>query len=276
MDNPLISIVMSVRNGADTIKETIESVIAQTYKNWELIIGDNCSTDNTISIIESFNDPRIRLIQNEFDYGLLYNQLLLRREIKGEFCKGVDDDSYLYPQNLEKELSVLLENKNIAFVTCDTEYITPNGKKISARVPFEKDIITKDEYIRYTLMTARGSIQEGNQTLHRTSLNRNADITMMSKGLPAGLINLYTPYFYIPSLILSHGDLYIIHETLSSNRMQQDSYSLKFNQAKLQVSWIKLLRNDGYKINPLLCIWAHIIIMLRATARKIVFRIFGK
>ena len=88
MNTPLISISMSVRNGADTIRETIESVIAQSYQNWELIISDNCSSDETVSIINSFPDPGIRLIKNEFN--------------KGENTASIDDDSYLEPLNLEK------------------------------------------------------------------------------------------------------------------------------------------------------------------------------
>ncbi|MDR3357030.1 MAG: glycosyltransferase, partial [Spirochaetaceae bacterium] len=68
---------MSVRNGADTISRTIESVIAQTHQNWELLIRDNCSTDNTVQVIKSFEDPRINLIVNKHDKGVFYNFILL-------------------------------------------------------------------------------------------------------------------------------------------------------------------------------------------------------
>jgi glycosyltransferase involved in cell wall biosynthesis len=266
--------MMSVKNGADTIKETIESVIAQTFQDWRLLIGDNCSTDDTVSIIKSFNDERIKLIENEFDHGLIFNQLLLRYGIKTEYFKGIDDDSYLYPENLEKELKILIENKNIAFVTSDMEYITPSGKKVSAAVPFKKDIVTRDEYIKYSLMTGRGSVQEGCQTLHRTKLIKLGDIAIF-QAFNSGLINLYSPYFYVPALLLSHGDLYVIHETLSSGRIDRASYSLKFNQSKLQSAWLKLLQMDGYKINPLLYVWARFMIFARSTARRLAFWFLG-
>jgi glycosyltransferase involved in cell wall biosynthesis len=274
MNEPLITVFMSVKDGASTIKGTIESVIAQTFQDWELLIGDNCSTDETVSIIKSFNDSRIRVIENEYDNGLLYNQMLLRREIKTEYVKGIDDDSYLYPQNLEKELSVLMENKNIAFVTSDMEYITPNGKIISAIVPFRKNIVTRDEYVRYSLMTGRGSVQEGCQTLHRTKLLRLSDYAL-SRAFNSGLVNLYSSYFYVPALILLHGDMYIIRETLSSGKIERNSYSLKFNQSKLQSVWLKLLKMDGYKINPFLYIWARFMIFARSTARRAVFWLLG-
>jgi glycosyltransferase involved in cell wall biosynthesis len=276
VDTPLISIVMSVRNGEDTIKETIESVIAQTYKNWELIIGDNCSTDETVSIIESFTDPRIRLIKNEYDKGAIYNQRLLGEHAHGEYLKPLDDDSYLYPENLEKELNAFLTNENIALVTCDTEYRTPNGKTISARIPFKKDIVSREEYIKYTLKNARGSVQEGNQCLYRTAIFKHIWDRYFSIGLAAGLVNMYSGYFYFPSYELTKGNMYIIRETLSAGRMEANSYSLKYNQAKLQGVWIKLLQLDGYKIPLLLYIWAHIMIFVRSTARRLVFGFLGR
>lgn len=275
VDNPLISIVMSVYNGGNTIKETIASVITQTYKNWELIISDNCSTDNTIDVINSFVDTRIKLIRNDSNKGASLNSIFLLQEAGGEFFKWIDDDSYLYPENLEKEARILIENKDIVFVTCDTEYRIDDGRTVHAKIPFSKDIIKRDEYIKFSLLTGRGSIQEGNQALYRSLYYKSAVYRYMMNGLDAGWVNLYSGYFYVPSSILSNGDLYVIHETLSSGKINRGSYSLKFNQAKLQSAWIKLLQLDGYKINPFLYVWAHLMIFVRSTARRLVFWFLG-
>jgi hypothetical protein len=86
--------------------------------------------------------------------------------IKCEFMKPVDDDSYLYPECLEKQLQILLTRPDIAAVTCGTEYHTPSGKVIPVRIPFKNDIVTRDDYIKFTFTTARGSVQEGNQLLN--------------------------------------------------------------------------------------------------------------
>jgi glycosyltransferase involved in cell wall biosynthesis len=266
---------MSVYNGSDTVKGTIESVISQTYQNWELIIGDNCSTDNTLDIVRSIIDPRIRLICNDVNKGASLNSVMLLQYVKGEYYKWIDDDSYLYPENLEKEARILMNNKNIVFVSCDTEYRVDSEKTIHAKIPFKKNQITRDEYIRFTLLTARGSIQEGNQALYRSDCYIAAVYKYMVNGLDAGLVNLYSGYFYAISVILMHGDLYIIRETLSSGRMEKNSYSLKFNQAKLQSAWIKLLQMDGYKINPFLYIWARFMIFVRSTARRAAFWFLG-
>jgi glycosyltransferase involved in cell wall biosynthesis len=273
---PLISIIMSVRNGADTIKETIESVIAQTYQNWELLIRDNSSTDGTAEIIKSFGDTRINLTVNENDKGSFFNLLLFTAAAKGEYIKAIDDDSYLYPECLEKQVQLLIKRTDIAMVTCDTEYRTPSGKIIAAKIPFADDVVTRDDYIKYTLATARGSVQEGNQLFTRTEFYRYAVDKMMSIGCTSGLINAYSPYFFIPAAILSKGNMFVIRETLSSGIIEANSYSMKLNQAKLMPDWIKLLRLDGYKINPLIYVWARIMIIARSTTRWFAFKLLGR
>jgi glycosyltransferase involved in cell wall biosynthesis len=272
----LISIIMSVRNGADTIKGTIESVIAQTHQNWELLIRDNCSTDNTADIIRSFNEPRINLIVNKHDKGVHYNFLLHQEAVKGEFIKSIDDDSYLYPECLERQLEILLEHPDIAMVTCDTEYHTPIGKRISARIPFKNDVVTRDDYIKFTLKTARGSVQEGNQILTRTEYSKFSLSKEMSIGFAPGLLNAYSVYFYYTAGILTKGNMYVIRETLSAGIIETNSYSLKLNQAKLMPTWIKMLQIEGYKINPFLYIWARVMIIARSAARRLAFWLLGR
>jgi glycosyltransferase involved in cell wall biosynthesis len=276
MNEPLISIIMSVRNGADTIKNTLESILAQTYKNWELCIRDNCSTDGTVEIIGAFRDPRIHLTVNENDKGATCNQLLLIEAARGEYIKLVDDDSYLYPECLAKQARVLMEHPDIALVTCGTEYHTPGGKIIPAKIPFKNDVVTKDDYIKYTLMTARGSVQEGNQLLWRTAVQRFAADKGMSAGFARGLYNGFSSYFYGPYAALLKGNMYVIRETLSAGMMEANSYSLQLNQAKLAGAWIKMLRLDGYKIPPTLYIFAKIMLIVRSSARALVFRFLGR
>jgi glycosyltransferase involved in cell wall biosynthesis len=267
---------MTVRNGADTIRETIVSVIAQTYQDWELLIRDNASTDETVGIIKAFNDPRIRLFLNTADRGGLYNCLLLQQCVQGEYLKQLDDDSYLYPECLEKQIQALLTRPDIAFVSCDTEYRTKSGKTIASKIPLKKDIITQNDYVKFNLLTARGSIQEGNQTLYRTALFKSAYDKYIALGWGGGLINIYSGYFFVPYGAMAGGDLYIIRETLSAGLMEADSLSLKYSQTKLQSAWIKLLRLDNYKINPFLYIWARIMIVVRSTARRMAFWILGR
>ena len=94
---------MTAYNRADFIGEAIESVIASTFKEWELIIVDDCSNDNTLNIARSYElkDSRIRVYQNEQNLGDYPNRNRAASFARGKYIKYVDSDDILYPQGLE-------------------------------------------------------------------------------------------------------------------------------------------------------------------------------
>ena len=85
MNNDLVSIIMPSYNTGGYIKNSIESVLAQTYENWELIIVDDCSTDDTDSIVGQFSDKRIRYLKNEKNSGAAISRNYALREAKGRW-----------------------------------------------------------------------------------------------------------------------------------------------------------------------------------------------
>ena len=107
MDDTLVSIIMPTYNRADYIEETIKSIQAQTYTNWELLIQDDGSTDDTASVIESINDPRI--IYTQFPRtgitGILKNDAL--KKARGRYIAFMDSDDLMKEDRLEKQLDVL-------------------------------------------------------------------------------------------------------------------------------------------------------------------------
>ena len=80
----LVSIVMPAYDNARYVGDTIRSVLAQTYGNWELLFVDDCSTDGTVDIAESFGDPRIRIFRNEKNSGAALSRNRALREAKGK------------------------------------------------------------------------------------------------------------------------------------------------------------------------------------------------
>ena len=106
----LTSIVMPSYNTANYISDSIRSVLAQTYTNWELIIVDDCSTDNSVEIIKSFKDPRIRLLQNEKNSGAAISRNYALREAKGKWVAFLDSDDLWNPEKLEKQIHFMDEN----------------------------------------------------------------------------------------------------------------------------------------------------------------------
>lgn len=134
MNNDLVSIIMPSYNTGGYIKNSIESVLAQTYENWELIIVDDCSTDDTDSIVGQFSDKRIRYLKNEKNSGAAISRNYALREAKGRWIAFLDSDDLWLPEKLEKQIAFM---KNNDYHFSYTRYIEideeskPNGKCVT-------------------------------------------------------------------------------------------------------------------------------------------------
>jgi glycosyltransferase involved in cell wall biosynthesis len=113
---PLVSILMNCFNGEKYLRESIESVLAQTYYNWELIFWDNQSTDNSASIILSYNDHRIKYSYSK-THTLLYEarNLAIEKSL-GCYLAFIDVDDYWNPTKLEKQMLVFSKRPEVAIV----------------------------------------------------------------------------------------------------------------------------------------------------------------
>lgn len=108
--NELVSIIMPSYNTARFIPETIRSVLDQTYTNWELIIVDDCSTDDTDAVVAQFQDPRIRYLKNETNSGAAVSRNYALREAKGRWIAFLDSDDLWLPEKLEKQIAFMERN----------------------------------------------------------------------------------------------------------------------------------------------------------------------
>lgn len=115
----LVSIITPMYKGAALVGATIESVISQTYPNWEMIIVDDCSPDNGdgIKVVESYQkkDNRIKLIASKKNSGSSGSRNIAIREAQGEYIAFLDSDDIWYPEFLERQLT-FMKNKNAALV----------------------------------------------------------------------------------------------------------------------------------------------------------------
>ena len=108
--NGLVSIIMPSYNTGGYIKKALESVLAQTYSNWELIIVDDCSTDNTDEIVSAFfTDARIHYIKNEKNSGAAISRNHALREAKGKWIAFLDSDDLWHPEKLERQIKFMCE-----------------------------------------------------------------------------------------------------------------------------------------------------------------------
>lgn len=126
--NDLISVLLSVKDGEDFVSQTIDSILAQSYKNFELIIVINCSTDKTLDIVKSYKDDRIKILQSNICQ-LNYNLNLALSHAKGEYIARIDADDIALPNRLETQLKVLTEG-HYNVVGSNINYINESGEII--------------------------------------------------------------------------------------------------------------------------------------------------
>lgn len=128
-NQPLVSIVMPVYNGEKYIVEALESVINQSYDDWELIIVNDCSTDSTGKVLADFaeNDLRIRVIENKTNCGAAKSRNAAISESKGQYIAFIDSDDIWHEDKLEKQIAQATEaNADILF--CSYSLMSANGK----------------------------------------------------------------------------------------------------------------------------------------------------
>jgi len=123
--NDLVTVLLPTHNRAKTfLKDAIKSVLQQTYKDWELIIGDNCSTDNTEEIVKSFNDKRIKYFKAKKNTGTPNTFINKASRIaKGKYLAFLDDDSRFFPKHLEMLIAKAGEDYKICHCYAVNSYI---------------------------------------------------------------------------------------------------------------------------------------------------------
>jgi glycosyltransferase involved in cell wall biosynthesis len=145
---PKVTVFMPVYNRARTIRESVDSVLAQTFTDFELLLIDDGSTDESVRIIESYDDPRIRLVRHEENQGIPKTRNDGLRLAEGEYLALLDSDDCACPKRLERQVRMLDERPKIAAVGSWLKQIDANShtkgilirpvlpRQIHARIPF--------------------------------------------------------------------------------------------------------------------------------------------
>lgn len=146
---PLITVLTTVYNGLPYLTETIESVLNQTYENFEFLIIDDASTDGSIECIKSYNDPRIKFVQNEHNMGQVPSLNKGLALAKGDYIARLDHDDVCLSSRLEEQVNYMLANPSITLV-CSWEYsIDSNGNKTRS---WTRTIQNYGEYLSYIIL----------------------------------------------------------------------------------------------------------------------------
>ena len=132
---PAISVCIPTYNGAKYIAQTIESILNQTFTDFEVIVSDDGSSDKTLEIVGSFNDPRIVRIDRLSKVGAEANWNNAVATASASLVKLVCQDDLLYPQCLEVEVQTMSksENQDVSFCFHLRDFVTPNSRKLMSR-----------------------------------------------------------------------------------------------------------------------------------------------
>ncbi|PVX51840.1 glycosyltransferase involved in cell wall biosynthesis [Balneicella halophila] len=161
---PLVSVLMPLYNSEKYVGASIESILQQTYQNWELLIVNDGSTDNSKNAVLSFQDSRIKYFENEENKGIVYTRNRLMNLAEGDFMANLDSDDIAYPKRLEKQLQYLLNNKECNLCGSWAYKITESNERIGKLQPpvHDEDIyinmLFQFSFVHSTLMMRKSAL----------------------------------------------------------------------------------------------------------------------
>lgn len=250
IDDNLISIIMPSYNASAFIEESIASVRNQTNPNWELIIVDDCSSDNTVEIVKGIQDERIRLYRNEKNCGAAVSRNKALREAKGRYIAFLDSDDLWEPTKLEEQLSFM---KKTGYAFTYTDYrIRSNGEWLPYICTGPNKVTKRRMYDYCYFSTITVMYDQAKVGLIQIAdLKKNNDYAMWLKA-----VEKVDCYRYPKCL-----SYYIKHDgSISSGS--------KFKLIK----WHYLLFRKGQNFNPLLSGVLTVNNLVHGVLKKIVFR----
>lgn len=128
-DPPLVSVVMPVYNGATYLSRAIESVLAQSYSHWELIAVDDCSTDDSLQVLEGYSsDPRIVILRNPANAGVAASRNRALAQSRGRYVTFLDQDDEWLPRKLELQVAAIAAHPEVGLLHAEYVRIDPLGE----------------------------------------------------------------------------------------------------------------------------------------------------
>lgn len=200
MSKPLVTVLLPVYN-RPTVVKTIHSILNQTYSNFELLIIDNASTDNTVEEIQKIQDKRIKLIINEENKGQTYS---LNKGLKlstGKYIARIDSDDIALPERFEKQVAFLENNPEYGLCGCWVRYMNDDDQlTIIMKTP------TTDKGLRLLQNVTCGMYHPASmfrtETIRKNAITYDADIRMAEDYALWGKIMQFSKALNLPEILL--------------------------------------------------------------------------
>lgn len=222
VSEPFVSIITPVYNGEAYLKECIESVLAQTYSNWEYIIVNNCSTDGTLGIAEEYSrrDTRIRVHSNDSLLPIIANHNHAFHLISPEskYCKVVSADDWVYPECLARMVALAEANPSVGVV--GSYQLSGGGGKWYLRtygLPYSSIVVSGSEISRAHLLGTLDVLGDPTSSLYRADLVRRTDSFFPNPTAEADVSAIYE--------CLRVSDFGFVHQVLSFERLHPEQIS---------------------------------------------------
>lgn len=226
MDEPKVTVLMAVHNGDKYLREAVDSILAQKFRDFEFLIVDDGSTDGTAEVLGRYSDPRIRIVTNEENIGLTKSLNKGLGLARGEYVARIDADDYAYPERLERQVSYLEENEGVGLLGTNAVFMDEGGRIIS---PFYGQEVPKD---------VGGLLIKHNMFCHSSVMLRKGclkEAGWYSEDLP------YAQDYDLWLRISEKCDVTVLDETLCRNRVTPESISVR--KRHLQV-WCEKIARD--------------------------------
>lgn len=214
---PIVSILIPTYNRADYLGEAIDSALAQTYKNIEIIVHDDASTDDTPNLLKKCSDPRLRIIRTEDNHGMLGGWNYIVTKAKGEYIKFLASDDLLEPTCVEELVKAAIMHPTAAIITCQRKFIDGQGRVVKKMGFATKNtVVDGKEHAHWILTNLRENlIGEPTAVLYPTKLVKKA-------GEYDTTFSQFADFEYWIRL-LQFGDLVYVHQPLCSFRTHAGS-----------------------------------------------------
>jgi glycosyltransferase involved in cell wall biosynthesis len=215
---PLVSVVTPVFNEAEYLAECIESILAQTYQNWECIIVDNCSTDRSVEIARSYaaKDRRIRVHENQEFLRAIPNHNGALRQISpaSKYCKMVLGDDWIFPECLERMVAVAEKHPSIGIVGA---YALEGGNVSWTGLPYPSEMVPGHEICRRHFLEELYVFGSPTSVLYRADLVRSHDPFYNENNIHADNEVCFE--------LLKASDFGFVHQVLTFTRVRPESRS---------------------------------------------------
>ena len=272
---PAVSVCIPTYRGAAHIAETIESVLAQSFADFELVIVDDASPDETGQVVARYRDARLRYVRSECNAGVEENWNRCLRFARGRYFKLLPHDDLIAPDCLARQVAVLEADRDerLALVFCARRIIDSRSRALmTRRYPRRgSGVIPARAVLRSCIRSGANLLGEPGGLLFRTALARRV-------GAFDASLRIVTDLDYWFRLLL-HGDAYYLPDRLASFRVSQGAWSVAIGTAQAAefLAFIaKVGANPAFGLRPLDMARGRLLARVNTLAKLIFYRLVLK